>query len=66
MVMFIDRHFQYAQHGGIQMSIVWGIDNIWNMDLTWQCKYCVDGIHDDGMIWKGYLHYWPFVRGIHL
>ena len=26
---------------------------------------CVISRHDDVMTWKHYLHYWPFVRGIH-
>ena len=24
-----------------------------------------DHIHDDAIKWKQFLHYWPFVRGIH-
>ena len=35
-------------------------------DVTY-CIKCVhnDRIHDEVMTWKHFLHYWPFVRGIH-
>ena len=31
----------------------------------WKSRFLSTNVHDDIIKWKHFLHYWPFVRGIH-
>ena len=50
---------------GLNVLILVSRRDWWQQPTYWLKRYMNHSAHDDIMIWKYFLHHWPFVQGIH-